>query len=518
MPDIHQATFGGLPLRGLSFSFGRGVSPSVFTCFLPYQNLVDPVGDTLVFSNGLEFPGCAVSSCHVHYFAQEKWPILAVHCKDRRWQWEGKTINGDYNRRLSDGTVDPSTRKSPAELANLLLQALGEGGFDTSQMPGGVYPRALWRNTSADLELQRLCDYLACEVVLNPLTDLVEIWPLGVGANAGSSNELLPKVRHAPRSFVPAQIQAVGGETVYQSRLKLQCALRNYDTGQQQLMADWSDKPDWTVESPYSLPSQSDNNKRAIEYEALYREFRITGQQDGSLAVPSCPASVASVDQYLLNDYLLETETDRDGYKRNLDCYLDGDYWAYTDLPSNTSSARYTGQFAISQERRIVKTPYPLFKLDSTGKYAEPALYLTTSYRVRDTDGTIIRVSRSGAVGGAGGTLVLRRPEVFAIHSSSTSPGAQTNTEDQANAELDTYIGMFQQKYANPYASEITYPGLLPGTLDGNIAQVTWRWFLNGHGHGASTTVCEGEELDTSAVDRRERQRRQLLARLGEAA
>jgi hypothetical protein len=386
-------------------------------------------------------------------------------------------------------------------------------------MPDGVYPRALWRNASADLELQRLCEYLACEVVLNPLTNLVEIWPLGTGSSTASSNELIQKVRHAPRAYVPSQILAVGGESVYQSRLKLQCVLRQYSSTQQYLMADWPDKPtDWTVESPWSFPSQTDTNKKTIEFEAAYREFRVTGQQDGSLAVPNCPAAVAAVDQYLLNDYLLETELDRDGYRRNLPCYLDGDYYAYTDLPNNVSSARYTGEFLLLPDRRLVKLPYPLFKLSSSGAYAEPALYLTTSYRVRDIGGSLIRLTRSGAVGGAGGTLVLRRPEVFAIYSTSTAPGAQTNTEAQANTELDAYVAMFQQQYANPYASEIIYPGLLAGTLDGNIAQVSWRWFLNGQGHGATTTVCEGEELDASAVDRRERRRRLLLQRLEEQA
>lgn len=517
MPSAQGASFAGLPLRGLSFPFSRGVSPSIFTLYLPFQANIDAVGD-LSLSNGLIFRNCAVAGSFVRHSYDGKWPTIAVHGCDRRWAWAGKTISGDYNRRAADGTLDPTTIKSPGELAGLLLQALGEAG-DTTRMPAQIWPRAKWNNTSAALALQQLCDYVACEVVLNPSTDRVEIWPLGQGQTTPTGQqELIPKAFHAPRAYVPSQILAVGGESVFQHRLQLKCVLRDYTTGNQKLMANWESKPsDWTVESPFSLPGVSSTNSRAIAFEALYREFRVQGQQDGTLAVPNCSETIGSTDQYLLNNYLLETETDLGSFKRNLPCYLDGDYWAYTDLPNNTSGVRYTGRFDLDPDRRIVKLPFPLFKLSSSGAYNEPNLYLTTSYRVKSTTGQVVRLQRQGAVGGTGGTLVLKRPECFAIYSSSTSPNAQTNTEATVQQELDKYVSLFQQKYANPLASEITYPGLQSVSLDGNVAQVTWKWFLNGNANGATTCVCEGEELDSAAVDKRERRRREVLAQIAEA-
>lgn len=519
MPTAQGATFGGLSLRGCVFPFSRGITPSLFTLYFPaYTATVDHVG-TLSFSNGLNFTNCAISGAFIRRYSDGKWPTWAVHGCDRRWAWAGKRVSGDYNRRASDGTVDPATRKTPAELAGLCLQALGEGGYDTSAMPGGVFPRANWNNARADLALQQLCDYTACEVVLNPLTDTVQIVRLGVGASAVSLNELLPKVSHAPRAYIPSQIVAVGGDTVFQHKLQLRNIATPYATGQQVLF--WTTTPDaggsWTTESPLSFPGATDTNNRPRVFEQAHREFRVMGQADGTLAIPNFPYPVTSTDQYLLNDYLLETETDLGGFKRNMPAYVSGDYYAWTDLPNNTSDARYTGRFDLDRERRIVKFPYPIFKLSSSGAYSEPTLYLTTSYRARDVNGAMARLYRTGAVGGSGGTLFLKRPEVFAIYSSSTTPGAQTNTEAQAIQELDAYVALFQQKYANPLASEITYPGLLTGPLDGNIAQVTWRWFLNGNANAATTSVYENYEGDISAVDRNERRRREILAQIQEA-
>lgn len=517
MPDFASIRFGGISLRGATVPLSRGVSPSVFTLYMLPQDQLDAGGPLRIIhgSTDITLSDCAVAGAFIRHNYDGRWPIWAVHVMDRRWRWAGKTISGDYNRRTSDGTVDPATAKNPQELADLLFQALGDTA-DTSRMPTSlVRPRCLWNNARADLALQALCDYVACEVVLNPLSDSFEVWPLGFGATTPNLNNVLPKFRFAPRTSVPSQIEVVCGASVFQHKLKLQNVLRNYSNNQQQLQANWESKPsDWTVESPFSFPGQTDAKKRAIEYEAAYREYRVMGQQDGSLTVPNCSETISSTDQYLLNDYLLETETDLGGFKRNRPAYVSGDYYAWTDLPNNTSDAQYSGRFDLNADRRIVKFPFPIFKLSSSGAYAEPTLYITTSYGVKSTTGEVVRIKRTGTVGGGGGTLSLKRPEIFAIYSSSTTPGAQTNTEAQAIAEADAYVQLFTQKYSDPWASEITYAGLVAGPLDGRLCQVAWQWAIN---RPATTTVCENEELFVSAVDAPERRRRNQLARLAEA-
>jgi hypothetical protein len=148
----------------------------------------------------------------------------------------------------------------------------------------------------------------------------------------------------------------------------------------------------------------------------------------------------------------------------------------------------------------------------------EPTLYLTTSYRVKSTTGSVVHVVKSGntSVTG-GGTLILRRPEVFASYKSTYTAGnstGQSSTKDQAETELQQYVSIFQQRYSSAQASELTYPGIIAGNLNGVVAQCRWSCGVN---REPFTMACEHEELDVSAVPRTERRRREILRQIAEA-
>jgi len=89
------------------------------------------------------------------------------------------------------------------------------------------------------------------------------------------------------------------------------------------------------------------------------------------------------------------------------------------------------------------------------------------------------------------------------------------NAAAQANAELDAYVALYQQRYANPQCAEITYGGHVGGSPDGVIAQARWDIHPT---IGVTTSVFENFEGDTSAVPLKERRRRLDLERLVEAA
>lgn len=513
---INYGTVGGI--KGMTMTLSRGVTPSIFQLYVKPSTDLDPGYQTLTFGTGnntASLSGCMISDAFIRRNYDQKTPTQAVCGFDRRCQWKFRVISGEYNRRKPDGTLDTLTQQSPAQLIALLGTALGET-IDTSRVPSGVFPRIVWRNQRADLALQALCDYIACEVVLNPISDSVEIWPLGVGNSSPTgASEVLPKYTFYPRSNIPSRVEVHGGDSLYQSKLQLRTVLRNQN-GDQKLITNWEGLSYNAVpsESPWSFQDISNTTNRQNAYEGYFREFRVTGQQDGSLPVPNCPATVTKMDQYLLNDYLLDNEKDLEGFYRQRPCYLDGDYWAYTDLPNNTSSARFTGNFRLFPDRRIVQTEFPVFKLDTSAKYSEPALYLTTSYKVKDQAGQVVHIMRSGNVGGAGGALVLKRPELFATYSSSTQPGVNANTEAQANAEADRYVQIFQQKYASPAASEMTYGGFYLSSLDGKLAQIRWGILPTS---GVRTSVYENYEGDVFSTSFKERWRRMALERLVEA-
>ena len=285
--------------------------------------------------------------------------------------------------------------------------------------------------------------------------------------------------------------------------------MRN-DNNDQKLITNWEALPYASVgaESPFSFPSITSSVRRNNAYEGYFRDFRVTGQQDGSTQVPNCPVPVTKMDQLIFNDFLLESEKDLEGFARPLPMYLSGDYYAYTDLPNNTTDQRFTGGFRWFPERKIVQTDFPVFKLDTSGKYQEPAFYLNTSYRVKDPNGQVVHIVRSGNVGGTGGALILNRPELFASYSPTI------NTEAQANTEADRYVDIFRQKYQDPAASEMTYGGIISITPDGRVAQVRWDIM---HTLGVRTSIYENFEGDTSTVGVNERRRRLALERLLEA-
>jgi len=508
-----EIIFGSLSgIRGLTLSLTRGVSPSAFTLYVRPQNNLDLGQQTLTWGstgNTLSLSGCVLSESFIRKHYDQKAPLWAVVGFDRRYQWKFRTISGDYNRRKPDGTLDTSTQKSPAELANLLGTALSET-IDTSRMPAGVFPRAAWSNQRADLALQALCDYVACEVVLNPISNGVEIWPLGTGQSSPTGlSEILPKYRFYNRKEIPSRVEVHGGDSLYQTKLQLRTVMRN-DNGDQKLITNWEALPYASVgaESPFSFPSITTTTRRSNAYEGYFRDFRVTGQADGTTQVPNCPVNVTKMDQYILNDYLLDSEKDLEGFSRPLPMYLSGDYYAYTDLPNNTTDARWTGGYEWYPERKIVHTDFPVFKLDSSGRYSEPAFYLNTSYKVKDEGGQAVHIVRSGNIGGAGGALILKRPELYAAYSPTV------NTEAQANTEADKYVDIFRQKYQDAASSEITYMGMVAGTLDGKIAQARWDILPT---LGIRTSVYENYEGDTSSLSLNERRRRQAVERLLEA-
>lgn len=505
MADKQFIDFGGLPgIRGMTGTFTRGVAPSTFTLYCRPQSIPDGGTATLLFGqsgNLVEFRDCAITKSYVRQWTGMH-PTMAVNVQDRRWRWKFTAVNGHFNTRMPDGLVDQATVKQPGELAAYILQSMGETNFNTSFMPTGVYPPADWVNKRGDLALQELCDYVACEVVLNWATNGIEIWPLGVGNTTEPIQTA--KVRHVPRTNVPSEVQVRCGPSRWQTALKLRPVMRNASTPQQRLINNVEFKPEggWERQSPFSFQSITNQFHRALCFGELWRNYRVVGQADGSIQPPFCNQPISSVDQYILEDNLIESEIDLEGYRRQMPYYIGGEFWAYTDLPVNSQSMYYSGPATLYKDRRLVVFPIPVHGFNSSGQPTEPTLYLFTSYKLEATNGELVHLRSFDSLGGSGGPLILNRPEIFSIYNTASIPGSQTNTEQQALFEASNYVQIFKRKYQNPNASETTFPGFVPGFLDGNICSITWN--LSGY-TTPWTKACEHEELDAFNPNKRAR-------------
>jgi hypothetical protein len=176
-------TFGNTTLsRGFDFTFGPGVQPSVCMLYtVPHTTGLPNVGELRFQTAGeppFVFRDCLVEDPRL--ISTEQGQFWQLPVKDRRWKWQFGFINGSYNVPLPfQGTyLRPRT---PQQLASALLVSMDETGFDVSRLPNVSRPHVEWYDTLPAAELDQLCASLGCIVVLNPITDKVEIWPEGDG-------------------------------------------------------------------------------------------------------------------------------------------------------------------------------------------------------------------------------------------------------------------------------------------------------------------------------------------------
>jgi hypothetical protein len=488
-PGINTALGGEMTLT-------RGVKPSVCTLYMvPQDNLVLAPGTLTFHQDGVfvQFADALLDTGYVRMQATATRQRWAVQIADRRWRWQFTTIDGEYNVRLPDGTVDESEKKNPQELAAILLTRLGAAPFDVSGMPTSVWPYVRWVGKNAADALQELCDYVACAVVLGT-DNVVRVVALGTGTTEGALET--GRARHQrfrlPMRRRPLTIAVTCGPTRYQAELATEAIGREQE-GDQHVLDSLLYAPVWEEESPWNFPSITDDDDRAAAFDSVWRWYRVSGvSDDDNWTVPGSPTSVSSLKQ-LLPFYpdLIDTGEDLDNVKRTNPPFIKGEFWAYGDGPNNTDEEiRYTGPFQLQLDRGVAVFPWPVFKLDADQYLLEAELKLTASFNVRSEDGELDRIIRAASGGGLSGVLNLSRHEIFAAISS------DVNTVAQAQAEADAYLAMFQQKYSGPLAQEREHASILNFQPDGRIAAVKWSCAKN---RNAITRVSYRDDFEVYA-------------------
>jgi hypothetical protein len=204
--DIGQSAVwpGVLGVESCVGTVSHGVSPSVFVLTTIPQLAAPAERGDLVITDGLgaiRFRDCKVDSVSGTAGPQGQTWVLSI--LDRRWKWRGYRISGRYNQLDSRGKLVPWTIRSPEELAELCLEAMGERNYlirlpkgltsaagknvERFLRPGENFPQSLanppvnWDTVPPAEALARLADQYGCRVVWQPLTDRVLVVPLGEG-------------------------------------------------------------------------------------------------------------------------------------------------------------------------------------------------------------------------------------------------------------------------------------------------------------------------------------------------
>ncbi len=110
-----KAHFTGLfDIRAASMTFSaHGITPSVCAITaVPRQGFASSQG-TLEFEYGgtrIVFHDCSVDLATLRFTRGGQ--LVTFNIKDRRWKWEYGSIDGRYNRRKPDGSVDREDKET----------------------------------------------------------------------------------------------------------------------------------------------------------------------------------------------------------------------------------------------------------------------------------------------------------------------------------------------------------------------------------------------------------------------
>lgn len=511
------------PIR-ISGAYSLGTSPSVFMLYMhPQDAQISEIGDLIVQfgSRVLRLRDCKADYSRPVYGTEGH--EVEVPIFDRRWKWKFAEISGSYNRRVPqpDGSevVNAQNLRTPQELAAMLLDAMGESGYDVSKLPNDVYPPVSWDRDPADAELEKLVGSLGCAIAPPDIvTNRVRIVKLGDGPDLPDDIDLANAQLTFNSAERPDFVKVLCDETLVQARLRLEAV--GLDTDDRVKPVDSLDyTPDngWGAE-PFTMPNVLANYGRKaweLAQQTVFRWFRPRFDVPDDWIIVPLPGFgdfavvVDNVDMIQLVDFRLEAFKTGSSHKRK-PAEVYGDWWiGNTGDPLNTSdvdtSNRYTRYirpgttddrgFSIDSAAGLVKFSEQVLLVDGTASsgysYGAPDLWLECAFSMRDVDrnGTgswaPSRYEYALSLGPPlnSGAEIARRPglrlEIVESVDESVLNGNRgseyTNNLDDIQGELEHVAEYEALKWASHIAGDASYNGLAVVTPNGTWRQVAWK-------------------------------------------
>lgn len=564
------------PIRGLafwpgvkqvleaSFTLSHGITPSVCVMeILPQPgDVVAEYGD-LVFTFGdttLAFLGCKVDRASFQY--SESGLLWQLSIFDRRWKWQFGLMYGDYNTHYTGigdfGSIDAKTKKSPHELAILLLTEMRETVVDVTQLPNETYPETHWEADNPAAELQKLCDTLGCRIAIG-LDNITRIVRTGVGLPLPTDNIMrLSAVIDPPEA--PDSITVVGGKSEYQPLLMLEAVgldtdnvIKVINSLSYKPAAGWGSQPmqpgvpwlnvnGWTVQpgvNPNAARAQTLGwiNPRQFAEDTVYRWYRVKMTDvDGSGAPPKIPGwsgppggqndgRIKNLWQILpLLDRQVAGWKDQSGAWHNNPPKVFGIYFTYgqngqvfpgqagngQDVNGNTLAGAFCFlDFSVDTETGVVKFSQRAFQQGANGAVSPANLVLQIAVNVREDVAfsfdrseikRVLPVAQRNT-----GTRIVKKEEivrwVIASYDASGKVTQTTNNDAFVKQESNYYLNAAQLEIQLQSPGDATYMGLIPISPDGAIQQVTWSVGP----HGATTRASRQTEWNPAVPSYRER-------------
>lgn len=483
-------------IQSASYTLAHGISPGRAVLTVAPQKKINPKPGTLTFKFGkrtVKIRDCYPLSASLVRNPQG-W-ITQVTLLDKRRKWGWGAISGRYNQRdRRTGQIQPRTIKTPAELAELCLAAMGEKNIDVAALPLAQRPEVDWDYETPAAALSQLCADLGCRVVMET-GGKVKIVRLTRGPRLKAkdvASDSLAEV--APE--LPSSIIVVGGPVRYQADFVLEAVGLEAD-GSVRLIDDLTYKPagGWTQTPADEFAAETDDKKKNAYRTSVYRMYRIKVNHPNGFGLLPAYGKLVFLDQILpLSETQIDTTLDDAG--RNV--AAPREVWGvWTDKQEQAADANtettlkshattsggsfYKRPFQIDNERGIVVFSQPVYQETSTGiAPAELALRTAVNVRHASTRG-LVRSILAHRVGGQGPPQYIHQHALsVAITGNFTRldppriNGVFHNRQiidplfrQFINREVDILNGLARSESA-------TYPGIEPIELDGYIQSVTW--------------------------------------------
>lgn len=527
------ALFGNIQVaRGFDFTFGPGVQPSVCMIYtVPHVPQLPSVADLVLQTEGeapFVFRQCLLEDPRLDSGSGGSFWTLPV--KDRRWKWQFASLTGSYNIPRPDGTI--LRERTPSSLIGLCLQAMGEVDWDASRIPDNPRPERQWDGAIAAAELDRLCAELGCIVVLNPLTDRVEIWPEGEG-------NLLPNgpiqgSAYAPfRPATPQKVRVESGLTLFQAVFKAEAVGLDTD-GTYKPIDELSYKPagGWATASvasefPEVTGTYADQNgktlyKRDLARAHVWKDYRITGLAQGGWAVPvlqGTPFEPQSLRDFRLFPTLVDEDIGPDDGLRQLDAavYVES-FQAFEAIISGAESHRYTDGFSFDTRHGIISFNEPQFQIGLDAIYEAAEVRIECSFNC-GAEGIFSRVylERDTGANWPTPTRLVQRPEIIPRVVFRYSTDRVFNREDNlddVNTRMTHWMDVALGEYDLQNGGTVNYTRIVPISPDGLTQQVTWSAGFN---QEARTTASQAQRHNRFIESLDEYRDRLTAKRIGKA-
>jgi hypothetical protein len=551
-PAQGLADFPGITqLVSASMVFHHGISPC--TCLLtiaPQQDFAGQGGTLSFFYDGVEidFPNCKVDR---HSFERNASGLVwRLTIFDRRWKWAWGGISGFYNQRNDDGTIKAATEMAPQDLASLLLDEMGEEGYDVGDLPNDTRPAVEWDYDVPAQALARLCDDLGCRVVLQ-LDDTVALRVVGEGEDLPQDLILDNSLTIDPPEQ-PDTLSIACGYDRYQADWVLQAvgaeqdgSLVAIDTLSYRPSAGWAAA---SADMPALKFLAVDQQHRQRARSSVWRYYRIVVPQ----TLPDVDDPVAKLDQVLpIEDQQVETvsTTDSSGQTvvTNKKAAVYGSFFlndsnkgglkntiALADINPNAfenTPVEYKRPFRIDRDRGLVIFQEPVYansndtsstSTPSSLTIGQPTLRLRVACPYRDSDTfapTRYTRDRDESDEFDTPTRYIRHDEIVLTHVPvyDTEYDIQSVTTNRAdvNKECDYYLDAAEQQYETTYPQTLKYVGLRDDIeLDGAIHQIVFDVSRQ----GTTTTVSRNDEQVHKFVSYKERRMLESASRLRQLA